>query len=152
MTAPICQFIQLRSINPRPAASSGFLTSTATGFPATLTDGPDPRRLCRRDILGVHFDRTRTTVMNHKAIPQLAGRGRECPVCGKPTYSRNGIHPQCAVIQADMPRQKQLAEDKKRRDAEPKKDKPRQSFTKRCPKCKADVHVRVKVCQCGNAF
>ena len=27
-----------------------------------------------------------------------------CPVCKKAVYSRGGIHPQCAVIQAEAPR------------------------------------------------
>jgi hypothetical protein len=29
-----------------------------------------------------------------------------CPVCKKAVYSRGGIHPQCAMIQADPPRVK----------------------------------------------
>jgi hypothetical protein len=47
---------------------------------------------------------------------------RICPVCEKRTYSNNGVHPQCAVRQADAPRQAQLAEAKRReRDmAQPK--------------------------------
>ncbi len=39
--------------------------------------------------------------------------GKICPVCGKPSYSREGVHPQCAVIQADAPRKLRLAEEKK---------------------------------------
>jgi hypothetical protein len=35
---------------------------------------------------------------------------RICPVCGKRTYSNNGVHPQCAVRQADAPRQATLAD------------------------------------------
>ncbi|WP_152097168.1 hypothetical protein [Lacipirellula parvula] len=35
--------------------------------------------------------------------------GKECPVCGKRSYSLRGIHPQCAVVQADAPRQAALA-------------------------------------------
>ncbi len=27
--------------------------------------------------------------------------GQPCPVCGKKSYSRGGIHPQCAVKRAD---------------------------------------------------
>lgn len=37
-----------------------------------------------------------------------------CPVCGERTYSAVGIHPQCAVQQADAPRQLLIAEGKKR--------------------------------------
>jgi hypothetical protein len=38
---------------------------------------------------------------------------KPCPVCGKASYSRNGVHPQCAVQQADRPRQLLLAEAKR---------------------------------------
>jgi hypothetical protein len=41
-------------------------------------------------------------------------RGKTCPVCGKPSYSRGGVHPQCCVKQADEPRQLQLAEAKRK--------------------------------------
>ena len=41
-------------------------------------------------------------------------RGQVCPVCGKRSYSRHGIHPQCAVQQADAPRQKKIAEAKRK--------------------------------------
>lgn len=34
--------------------------------------------------------------------------GATCPVCGKRSYSLRGIHPQCAVVQADAPRQAAL--------------------------------------------
>lgn len=79
-------------------------------------------------------------------------KDRACPVCGKASYSKDGIHPQCAILKADMPRQKQLAEEKKKKDAMPKTEKTRQSWTKKCVKCSAEVHVRLKVCECGNAF
>lgn len=36
-----------------------------------------------------------------------------CPVCGQPTYSAGGIHPQCAQIQADAPRKQRLQEERK---------------------------------------
>lgn len=39
--------------------------------------------------------------------------GKNCPVCGKRSYSLRGIHPQCAVQQADAPRQALLAEEKR---------------------------------------
>ena len=41
--------------------------------------------------------------------------GPMCPVCGKRSYSANGIHPQCAVKLADAPRQKLLADEKRER-------------------------------------
>jgi hypothetical protein len=45
-------------------------------------------------------------------IPQQR-TGRLCPICGKASYSLKGIHPQCAVQQADAPRQLLLAEEKR---------------------------------------
>jgi hypothetical protein len=39
---------------------------------------------------------------------------KPCPVCGKRSYSLTGIHPQCAVQQADAPRQRRLAAAKRR--------------------------------------
>ena len=35
---------------------------------------------------------------------------RICPVCNKRAYSAGGVHPQCAVAQADAPRQALIAE------------------------------------------
>jgi hypothetical protein len=40
--------------------------------------------------------------------------GQPCPVCGKRSYSLAGIHPQCAVQQADAPRQRRMAEAKRK--------------------------------------
>ena len=31
-----------------------------------------------------------------------------CPVCGSVSYSSTGVHPQCAMEQADAPRMKRL--------------------------------------------
>ncbi len=49
--------------------------------------------------------------MNHKKptpiLPQA--RHKTCPICGHSSYSPNGIHPQCAVSQADEPRRARLA-------------------------------------------
>lgn len=40
-----------------------------------------------------------------KPVPITATRKpRVCPVCNKPSYSASGIHPQCAIAQADKPR------------------------------------------------
>lgn len=52
----------------------------------------------------------------HKPEPlyPVIVRGKDCPVCGKRTYSLGGIHPQCAVQQADAPRQRQLADERAR--------------------------------------
>lgn len=39
-----------------------------------------------------------------------------CPVCGEPSYSREGIHPQCSAAQADANRVREAK--KARKDAE----------------------------------
>ncbi len=52
---------------------------------------------------------------NRKPEPLIIERvaGQICAVCGKRSYSLNGIHPQCAVKQADEPRQLKLAAEKR---------------------------------------
>jgi hypothetical protein len=75
--------------------------------------------------------------------------GKECPVCGKRTYSQGGIHPQCAVHQADAARNEKL---KAARKLEAVEVKPSTWRNKKCPKCKKESHVRQKVCNCGHAF
>jgi hypothetical protein len=86
---------------------------------------------------------------NKKPTPIIAEPGKKiCPVCGKPSYSSAGVHPQCAVRQADASRQEE-------REAEETTTvkKPRQrSWEKKCPKCGAQIHVRRKACDCGHEF
>ncbi len=94
--------------------------------------------------------------MNHKKpTPILANRSRKiCPVCEKPSYSASGIHPQCAVHQADAARKEQLKA-KKELEATKKsvaKEQPRAWSKKKCPKCNVVLHVRKKTCDCGFEF
>jgi hypothetical protein len=73
-----------------------------------------------------------------------------CPVCQKPAYSLGGIHPQCALEQADAPR---LVKLRAARAAEQKIQKPaRQPWQKQCPKCGAASRGNRKVCSCGHHF
>ena len=77
-------------------------------------------------------------------------RGTDCPVCGKRTFSQGGIHPQCAVLQADAARSEKLKADRKR---EAKVAKPSTNWSKKkCPNCGRESHVRCKSCGCGYAF
>jgi hypothetical protein len=48
--------------------------------------------------------------MNNRKPTPLASQPtpKTCPICGHSSYSSDGIHPQCAVTQADAPRQAQL--------------------------------------------
>jgi len=84
-----------------------------------------------------------------KPEPLNPGRTREpCPVCGEISYSLGGVHPQCAVRQADQKRMSRI----KRQQATESTSKPPSSvkpWQKICPKCKAVLHVRKKVCDCG---
>jgi hypothetical protein len=51
---------------------------------------------------------------NSKPTPLIPQPSRKtCPICGHSSYSPDGIHPQCAVTQADAPRQAQLSAAKK---------------------------------------
>lgn len=80
----------------------------------------------------------------------LLGR-KLCPVCGKPSYSQNGIHPQCAVKQSEVPRNL-LLRAQRAKQADVKKVPKQRSWVKKCPKCGTDVHVRLGKCACGHAF
>jgi predicted RNA-binding Zn-ribbon protein involved in translation (DUF1610 family) len=81
-------------------------------------------------------------------VPQVVRK--LCPHCGKASYSRDGIHPQCALQQADARRNAMLRE---RRKLEPKVEKPpRRIYSKKCPGCGIHVHVRVITCDCGHTF
>ena len=70
-----------------------------------------------------------------------------CPVCGKRSYSRGGIHPQCAVRRANATRAKKI----KAAPRSTAKSSP-WSPKKMCPKCRTELHVRRKECDCGHDF
>jgi hypothetical protein len=71
-----------------------------------------------------------------------------CPVCGAVSYSPSGIHPQCAMQQADAERMKRI-----KVQVKPPAKAPAETsispWQKICPKCKAVVHIRRKTCACG---
>jgi hypothetical protein len=74
-----------------------------------------------------------------------------CPVCGHPSYSANGVHPQCSMQKADrerMEKVKRVATDT-RTAANVIELSPWQRV---CPRCKKIAHIRKKVCQCGYQF
>ena len=77
--------------------------------------------------------------------PKFVGPVRAvCPVCGTTAYSQGGIHPQCAVVRADVV----LARTVERCDAK----KPVGQWRKRCPRCSRDLPARRMVCDCGHSF
>lgn len=88
---------------------------------------------------------------NRKPFPLfLAPQRAHCPVCGEISYSAAGIHPQCAVQQADLnhgkPAKLRVPAEKTTTDSVAK------PWQRQCPKCRAVVHVRLKVCECGHEF
>ncbi|MGH7127414.1 MAG: hypothetical protein ACREJB_01515 [Planctomycetaceae bacterium] len=96
--------------------------------------------------------------MQHKRpVPLIDSSGRPrrmCPVCGAPSYSREGIHPQCAVERADATR---MARVKAARNRTKQQAKHAESLVllpwhKRCPKCNAQMHIRKATCECGHRF
>jgi ribosomal protein L37E len=94
--------------------------------------------------------------MRHKKSTPIIGEHnrKTCPVCGKRSYSAGGIHPQCAVQQADSAREQQLKAQKKI-EAEKKAVAKKPSATwrkKTCPKCGRESHVRKRTCECGFDF
>lgn len=71
-----------------------------------------------------------------------------CPVCGKPSYSRTGTHPQCSVARADA-----ISRAAQRATAVVVElKKPRQQWSKVCPSCKRQIPSRRVVCDCGHTF
>ena len=90
--------------------------------------------------------------MNRKTEPFYPQKNQKhCPVCGEVSYSVAGIHPQCAMDQADAKRMQEAKPALK----SPKKmtrDSDTKPWQKKCPKCQALMHVRKKLCDCGYAF
>ncbi len=80
-------------------------------------------------------------------VLQMSRARGNCPVCGKPSYSATGMHPQCAVARADA----LSREDRKKTAATIAKPK-RRTWSKACPKCKREMPSRRHVCDCGHQF
>ena len=77
-----------------------------------------------------------------------------CPVCGFISYSREGIHPQCAQRQCDELRIKRAATKRGRTVRKEKTANPLavKAWHKRCAHCQAQVHIRQLTCTCGHEF
>ena len=86
----------------------------------------------------------------------VAGKNRTCPVCGQRSYSLGGIHPQCAVLQADAPRTLRLAAARKAavqvKTEQAGVTAQARLWEKVCPRCGTRVPARKEVCECGHAF
>ncbi|MGE4002131.1 MAG: hypothetical protein AB7I48_18135, partial [Planctomycetaceae bacterium] len=87
-----------------------------------------------------------------KPDPLISAKTHErCPVCGEISYSVGGVHPQCAVRQADAKRMKRVNRGERTRRAAKPVDGIK-AWQKICPKCNASQHVRKKECDCGHTF
>lgn len=95
------------------------------------------------------LERRNEAPMPRKPQPTLLHSTRpNCPVCGSVSYSSSGVHPQCAMQQADAERMKRL----KARPKAATKASAEESISpwqKVCPRCKSVVHIRKKICTCG---
>jgi hypothetical protein len=90
--------------------------------------------------------------MTQKPQPLYSQPLRECcPVCGRVSYSAAGIHPQCAVQQADAKRMKRVKSRMKTVKVVAG-EAVLKSWHKACPKCRKPVHIRRSVCECGYSF
>lgn len=90
-----------------------------------------------------------------KPTPDLGGRApKRCPVCGEPSYSAAGVHPQCSVKKADAERSLKRKEEQLASEAQKTEDKPTgpTGWQKVCPNCRAILHVRKLRCECGHQF
>lgn len=95
----------------------------------------------------------RVFLMQHKKPVPIGTQSRRplCPVCGQTSYSREGIHPQCAVKQADDKRLERIKE-RDGPDDSAQSTVASRAWQKICPECKASLHVRRKACDCGHEF
>ncbi len=80
-------------------------------------------------------------------ILQMSRARGDCPVCGKPSYSVTGMHPQCALARADA-----LSREQRKKTATPPAKAKRKSWIKVCPKCRHEIPARRVVCDCGYKF
>jgi hypothetical protein len=71
-----------------------------------------------------------------------------CPVCGKASYSRSGVHPQCEITKADSAFRVAL----KARIAAGEVQSERRTWAIRCPRCGFTQPCRLFVCNCGQAL
>lgn len=71
-----------------------------------------------------------------------------CPVCGKASYSRGGVHPQCAVNKADAI-QTALRKANAATAAPKPAPAPEQRWTKLCTSCGRRIAARRVQCDCG---
>ena len=144
----------------RGPLSSGVMIGARDGNRGTMSGQPHSGSVvaCDSACSDLHPLRAGADAMHHKKpVPLLlvdAPPRRLCPVCGSVSYSRDGIHPQCAERRADAPRMERVMADMK---ADERKRKAENSLLvrpwhKRCPRCQSQLHLREMTCVCGYQF
>lgn len=89
--------------------------------------------------------------MTRKPTPLIPDPPRKlCPVCGEVAYSMGGIHPQCAVRKADE--QRLLRSRRATKPGKVPKSAKLSAWQRQCKKCRAIVHVRKLICDCGQVL
>lgn len=93
-------------------------------------------------------------VKKPEPLPTGSGKAvRICEICGQASYSASGIHPQCAQEQADARRVARIkAEDKAAYKEQATGPSVAKAWSKACPKCRLQMHVRKRTCDCGYQF
>lgn len=100
----------------------------------------------------------RSPAMQHKKPVPMIEEGskprRVCPVCGSVSYSRQGVHPQCAREQADAARMTLVKQARAAAQASAPTAslRDRSPWLRECPRCHAQMHIRKATCQCGHQF
>jgi hypothetical protein len=90
-----------------------------------------------------------------RPAPRIPTRARSgFPVSSELSYSRDGVHPQCSVRQADEKRKNRIKRETLLLEVE-KTPMPASGIApwqKYCPKCNTLQHVRKTACGCGHTF
>jgi len=91
---------------------------------------------------------------HRKPLPLYRITRREpCPVCGHPSYSASGIHPQCVEVRSQINRVKRAYTLTGGQAAKtPTAGKSRSPWYRPCPRCARLLHVRRLCCDCGQSL
>jgi hypothetical protein len=90
---------------------------------------------------------------NKKPLPLFDVQIRPmCPICGHASYSRAGIHPQCAMAAEDKVHSQRISAHRLAEPTPPVSMTTLRRHEKRCPRCMAVHPLRRHKCECGHTF
>lgn len=105
--------------------------------------------MCQRNFLARSRPLTLAGAPLNEPLPYAEPPRRPvCPVCGKPSYSKAGVHPQCAAVRMDQA----LTAERKEQAVETAPQAPRRPWLKSCPRCQRQLPARRVMCECGHNF